>query len=99
MNTRKRPFDIAKDLINSCGLDISYYYDDLIFSSHSLLLLQFDNDNPEVLQLYFNKDCEADKEKSIKELLGKESKSRGIIIVDKGKFHLTENTETQEITP
>lgn len=98
MNTRIRPFDIAKDIINLCGLDISYFYDDLIFSDHSLFILQFDDENPERMKLYFNRDCEIDKKIKLKDNLYKEAKKRGINLMDEGNFHLKENPETKEIT-
>ncbi|QEN03852.1 hypothetical protein EW093_03760 [Thiospirochaeta perfilievii] len=98
MNTRFRPFDTAKDIINACGLDISYFYDDLIFSDHSLFILQFDDHRPEVIKLFFNRDCELDKKIEIKDKLYKEGLERGIALMDEGMFFLRDSHETGEIS-
>jgi len=98
MNKRLRPFDIAKDIISVCGLDISYFYDDLIFADHSLFIIQFDDNNPENFKLYFNKDCELDNKISIKDKLYEEAEKKGIQMRDEGTFFLTEDAESKEIT-
>jgi hypothetical protein len=45
---------IIKD---ACDLDISYAYEDLVFSEHGLFIIQSIQDNPSVLNVWFNKDC------------------------------------------
>lgn len=98
MNKNVRPFNLVKDIINSCSLDISYFYDDLIFSDHNIFILQFDDNSPEVLNLYFNKDCEFDTKISLKDNLYREAEDRGIIMQDRGQFFLEEDQEKKEIT-
>ena len=98
MNNRYRPFDLAKDIINEAGLDISYLYDDLIFSDHSIFILQFDDKNPDLLKLYFNRECNLDNMLEIKNKLYAASEPRGMRMQDEGKFYLTENLENQEIS-
>ena len=98
MNKFVRPFDIVKDIINSCNLDISYFYDDLIFSDHNIFILQFDDRSPEVLNLYFNKECEFNTKISLKDNLYREAENRGMIMQDKGKFFLEEDQSKKEIT-
>ncbi len=98
MNTNVRPFDKVKDIINKTGLDISYYYDDLIFSDHSLFIIQFHDKDPEILKLFFNKDCEFDKKIKFKDILCKESEKLGFLMLDEGTFYITENPENREIS-
>lgn len=98
MNKNVRPFNIVKDIINSCSLDISYFYDDLIFADHNVFILQFDDKHPEVLNLYFNTDCAFDVKINLKDNLYREAEDRGMIMQDCGKFFLEENQENKEIT-
>lgn len=98
MNTRIRPFDIAKDIISLCGLDISYFYDDLIFSDHSLFIIQFDDENPEIFKLFFNRECVLNKKIKIKDKLYEEAEKRGINMRDEGTFFFTEDMKSLEIS-
>lgn len=98
MNKRVRPFDIAKDIINLCGLDISYYYDNIIFADHSLFILQFDNKKTEIINLYFNRDCELSVKIKLKDKLYEEASKKGINMMDEGTFYLTENSDSKEIS-
>ena len=47
-----------------CGLDITHFYDDLVFVEHSPFLIKFDAANSRLFHLYFSRDCpEEDRQK------------------------------------
>lgn len=98
MNKYVRPFDVVKNIINSCNLEISYFYDDLIFSDHNIFILQFDDEKPELLSLYFNRDCDHKTKNNLKVNLYKEAEERDMLIQYKGLFYLEENIKDKEIT-
>lgn len=98
MNKRVRPFDLVKEMMNVCGVDISYFYDDLIFSDHSMFIIQFVDKSPELLKLYINRDMDHGKQVDMKDYLFREAEKRGFIMMDEGRYYLTDNPETQEVS-
>ena len=94
-----RPLGKVKELVESIGLDISYAYDDIVFSDHSLFILQFNDNNPNLLTLYFNIDCEEEEQASVQSKLIMAAKSFGLTIQYKSTFALTqvENEENLQI--
>lgn len=91
-----RPLGIAKEIINTTGLDVTYAYDDLVFVEHSPFLVQFDDDNPQNLKLYFNIDCEADAAKKLEAQLVAAAKAKEFTIRNCGKFTLQQKEGVEE---
>lgn len=83
-----RPLGIAKEIINTTGLDVTYAYDDLVFVEHSPFLIQFDDDNPQNLKLYFNIDCEVDAAERLEAQLTAAARTKAFTIRNSGKFEL-----------
>jgi hypothetical protein len=52
-----RPLGKVRELVQSTGIDVTYAYDDLVFSEHSMFILRFDEKDVMKLYLHFNKDC------------------------------------------
>ena len=75
-----RPLAEVKMMLEETGNDISYAYDDLIFVEHTAFLIQFDDEKPENLKLYFNTDILQEEAKAIEEKL--------VPVAGKRKFHL-----------
>ena len=92
-----RPLGIAKEIINTTGLDVTYAYDDLVFVEHSPFLIQFDDDNPQNLKLYFNIDCEADAAEKLEAQLTAAAKAKDFTIQNIGKFMLEQKEGVEEI--
>lgn len=57
MSTNIKPLGEIAQALEECGHDISYAYDDLIFFEHSAFILQFDQHDPKLLNLFFNQGC------------------------------------------
>ena len=91
-----RPLGIAKEIINTTGLDVTYAYDDLVFVEHSPFLIQFDDDNPQNLKLYFNIDCEADAAEKLEAQLTAAATAKKFTIRKSGKFALKQKEDTEE---
>ncbi len=85
---------IIKD---ATGLDISYAYDDLVFSEHAVFLLQFDDNNENNFFCYFHKDCIPKEQKSIVKSLTEVCKKKGCTLIPKGAFTLKQKGKKLDI--
>lgn len=52
-----KPLGIVKEIVESAGMGISYAYDDLVFLEHNAFLLQFTDNNSELL-IHTNSEAE-----------------------------------------
>ncbi len=86
---------IIKD---SCGLEIAYAYEDLVFSEHGLFIIQFDKNKSNVLYCWFNKDrMDADRYSMFKSLTSS-SNLNGMKISYKGKFEMKQKEGEEQIS-
>ena len=85
------------DMIATTGLDVSYAYEDLVFSEHSVFIIKFDDTKKKSLHLYFNNDCDDDAAGEIKQKLIQASTEKGLDLVLKGSFRLNQKESTEEI--
>ena len=92
-----RPLGKVREIVQSCGLDISYAYDDLIFSDHSVFILQFNDNQEDVLSLYFNSDCNLSEAKELESKLTIAAKIGGFRIKHEGSFKISQNEEAEEL--
>lgn len=91
------PLGKIRDIVQSTGLDISYAYEDLVFSDHSLFILRFDTEKPEKLYLYFNQDCNPEEAELFGKILVLAAKTEGFAIVNSGLFSVEQFGEKEEI--
>ena len=92
-----RPLGKVMEIASATGLDITYAFDDLVFSEHSIFIIRFDKEQDDKLHLYFNRDCEEKTATEIKQKLVEKSNSQNIIISEGGKFMLKPKDESEEI--
>ena len=92
-----RPLDKAIEIAESTGLEVTYAYEDLVFSEHSVFILQFDDLNKSQLMLYFNKDCTAPTASDLTATMSEKAKEIGFQLVRKGSFSLLETEGNEEI--
>jgi cell fate regulator YaaT (PSP1 superfamily) len=64
-----RPLGVVREIIESSGCSISYYYDDLIFGDNNVFIFQFDDSKSNSLNLFFNKECKKSLASSLEEKL------------------------------
>jgi hypothetical protein len=98
MNIPFRPLGRVLEIIQSTGLDISHFYDDLLISDHSVFIIQFDRNSASKLYLYFNCDCEEAEKNKISNCLKIESYSAGFDLINSGQFTLQQVANAEEIT-
>ena len=53
-----RPLGEARQIVESIGHEITYFYDDLVFADNNMYILRFNDEKQNQLFLHFNKDCE-----------------------------------------
>lgn len=97
MSIQFRPLGKVREMVQSIGFDVSYAYDDLVFSDHSLFVIQFDDKRSNVLKLYINVDCIMQESKRVEKLLGAEAQLAGLIIEKMGTFSLSQKEGTEEL--
>ena len=91
-----RPLAEVKMLLEETGNDVSYAYDDLVFVEHTAFMIQFDDEKPENLKLYFNTEVDGRESDNIKMDLDKAAKKRKFKLVDSGYFKLKQKENTEE---
>ncbi|WP_321495292.1 hypothetical protein [uncultured Desulfobacter sp.] len=92
-----RPLGIATEIIQETGLSVTYTYDDLVFVEHNPFMIQFDDDDPKNLKLFFNADCEHDTVEKLESQLKNAGSLRKFTITTSGKFEMTQKEDTEEI--
>lgn len=97
MSITYRPLGKVRDLVQAIGLDISYAYDDLVFSDHSMFILQFENQNDYRLKLFFNTECNKQEAEIVEKKLKAEAKIAKLEIINSGLFELNQIDEKEEL--
>lgn len=92
-----KPLGKVMKLASEAGFDVTYAFDDLVFSEHSLFIIRFDSENNERLYLYFNADCDSNTEKEVKKILINASVDENLHMTYAGKFKLSQKDKTEEI--
>jgi len=92
-----RPLGIATEIIQETGLNVTYTYDDLIFIEHNPFMIQFDDEKPKNLKLFFNIDCEHEVAGKLEMQLKNAASQRGFIITTNGKFEMRQKKDSEEI--
>lgn len=85
---------IIKD---GCQLDVSYAYEDLVFSEHSLFIIQFVKGSPTDLFCWFNHECSENYQTALFESLELTARLNDMHLIKKGTFCLKDKPETEEI--
>lgn len=97
MTIALRPLAEVKMMLEETGNDISYAYDDLIFVEHTAFLIQFDDEKPENLRLFFNTELNKSESDSIITKLTPAAKKRKFNLINSGSFTLKEKEESEEL--
>lgn len=97
MNIPFRPLGEVRDIVQATGLDISYAYEDLVFSDHSVFILRFADESTKKLYLYFNTECIEREANALTQKLITAGKVTGFEILKAGSFKLTQASEIEEI--
>ncbi len=90
MTLQIRPLGKVKQMVESIGMGITYAYDDLVFSDHSMFIIRFVDDNPSSLLLYFNIDCDSQESLSVEKKLEVVSLYAGFSMKRMGTFEIQE---------
>lgn len=98
MTVPYRALGRVRNIFQATGLEISYAYDDLMFSDNSVFIVRFDENVENMLHLYFNEDCEKSEAERIEQIFMKASKNEGFSIGIKGLFSLQQSDGSEEIS-
>ena len=97
MNTLLRPLGKIRDIVLSTGLDISYAYDDLVFSENSVFIIQFDEFMEDKIHVYFNSDCFSKEAAVLEKRLRIAAQIGGFTLLNSGNFTLEPKGSREEI--
>jgi len=92
-----RPLGKIMLIAEATGLEITYAFEDLAFSEHSVFILQFDKEDENLIHLFINIECEESKNCEIREALIDAAQLQNMKIVYSGKFQLNPKTQSEEI--
>ena len=92
-----RPLAEVKMMLEETGNDISYAYDDLIFVEHTAFLIQFDDEKPAELKLFFNTEIKEDEVETIAQNLMPAAGKRKFNLINSGYFSLKEKEDSEEL--
>ncbi|WP_269522995.1 hypothetical protein [Coraliomargarita parva] len=90
-----RPLYLVNELAQAVGQEVTYAYDDLVFISHSEVLVQFNDD--ESLNLYLHKDLDEALYGSTKAKYEITAKEQGTPLYYKGRFSMETKEGKEEI--
>lgn len=83
-----KPLGIVKTIVESAGMGISYAYDDLVFLDHNAFLLQFTDNDQEIL-IHANSEAEGGVIKASVAKLKNAAATQGMAFADGGLYTLT----------
>ena len=92
-----RPLAEVKMMLEEIGSDVSYAYDDLVFVEHTAYLIQFDDENPQNLKLFFNTEINKVESTRIQVRLLEAAKRRKFKLLNSGYFSLKQKDDSEEL--
>lgn len=92
-----RPLGVVREIVESSGCSISYYYDDLIFGDKNIFIFQFDDSKSNNLNLFFNKECEQSLAKSLEEKLKMAASQVEFTIQNKGFYQIKQKKDEEKL--
>lgn len=93
---RFRPLGVAKEIIQAAGLRVTYTYDDLVFTEHNQVIVQFDDVNKKNLKVYFNVDCETAASAKVEKKIKEAAAEREFTITNTGEFEMAQTKGVEE---
>ncbi|MBN2685276.1 MAG: hypothetical protein JXR40_08345 [Pontiellaceae bacterium] len=90
--TETRELGKITAILADLGLEVTYAYDDLVFVQHSAFLLQF-TDEPNVINLFTNTDCNPEEANEVVATLVLEFSKGGFVATPSGKYTLSQNDD------
>lgn len=79
------------------GLDITHFYDDIVFVEHSPFIIVFDESDPDNFFCYFSMDCGADERVSIFKNISEAAFRNGMKCSDTGRFEMSQVDGKEEL--
>ncbi len=92
-----RPLGEARQIVESIGHEITYFYDDLVFADNNMYMLRFDDEIQKQLFLHFNEDCEELTASKVEISLREAAKSIGFKILKAGDYSVKQKEGSEEL--
>lgn len=92
MNANHRPLGTVIEMLQVLGMDVTHQFEDLVFVSQNLFILQFTDDAARV-GLYFNEEIEEEKAQEVMGQLETVGELHGLTIIYKGAYALSDNDD------
>jgi hypothetical protein len=92
-----RPLGKIMTVVSSVGLEITYAFDDLVFSENSIFIIHFDEEIEDQIRKYFNIDCDENIAKEINKSLLYAASLQKLKLQNSGKFELMPKPESEKI--
>lgn len=95
--TELRPLFLVDALAKGVGEEVTYVYDDLVFISHSEVLVQFAETPKDALYLFIHSEIEEESFVAMKAKYEIVAKGQGTMLIFKGRFTMDSKEGTEEI--
>ena len=92
-----RPLYLVDEIAKAVGQEITYVYDDLVFISHSEVLIQFAEEPATALYLYLHQELDTTKFGSTLAKYEIAAKEQAINLTYKGRFTMSPKEGSQEL--
>jgi hypothetical protein len=97
MEVQFKPLGKVMSMAAATGLEITYAFDDLVFSEHAFFIIRFDKVHDNVLHLYFNIESDQQKADEIADKLAVMAQQENFELKLSGKFSVNQIFGTEEI--
>ena len=88
MELQYRPLGVVKEVLERIGLEVTYAYEDLVFTDKNFFLLQF-GEKGDLLYYYANVDAAETTDRQIFTTLLPLANSQGISLTHRGRYRLS----------
>ena len=92
-----RPLGKVLNLVNSIGLDVNHFYDDLVFVNNNSFILRYSGKDESLVYIHFNVECPDEDSEKIFSALLKEAKKEKIKIEESSKITLEQIEGKEEL--
>ena len=92
-----RPLNLAEQLTGEMGTAITYAYEDIVFTEHSEILLQFDANNADMMHLYIHDEIGGDEAQTIRDRWLQAARTKKISLQYKGTFTIEQSPGKEEV--
>jgi hypothetical protein len=95
--TSYRPLSLVENLVNRMDNEITHLYEDLVFTKHSDVILQYSPDQENEVWLFSNQALSADDLQTVKRGYMAAAQEHSVELIYKGTFIMEQKEDAEEV--